>query len=511
MKKEYDEILKKFNLNSDESGKIDFLDVESDDGKIRVESPIDKTFLVNIKKTDFKEYSEKIEILKRSENDWKKVPAPQRGELIRLFGEELRKSKLDLGKLVTIESGKILQEGLGEVQEMIDICDFSVGLSRQLYGLTMPSERAGHRIQEIWHPLGTVGIVTSFNFPVAVLSWNFAIATICGNVSLWKPSPKTPITALAVYEIWKNAVQRYGNKELAKNIFTIVNGDKEQAEWIAKDRRINLVSLTGSTEMGKNLGRMVTERFGKLIMELGGNNAMIVTPSANMKLATRAIIFSAVGTSGQRCTTLRRVIAHNSIYDDLTEQLKIHYKNIRLGNPLKDDVLIGPIINEEIFQKMTDVLNECKLKGGRVFGGERITIEGKGVYVTPAIVELDKPEVITKTETFAPILYLVPYEKLDDAIKIQNDVPQGLASCIFSNDLLETEQFIGQNGSDCGIVNVNIGPSGAEIGGAFGGEKETGGGRESGSDAWKSYMRRATITTNFSSKLPLSQGIDFDI
>jgi aldehyde dehydrogenase (NAD+) len=343
------------------------------------------------------------------------------------------------------------------------------------------------------------------------LSWNFAIATICGNVSLWKPSPKTPITALAVYEIWKNAVQRYGNKELAKNIFTIVNGDKEQAEWIAKDRRINLVSLTGSTEMGKNLGRMVTERFGKLIMELGGNNAMIVTPSANMKLATRAIIFSAVGTSGQRCTTLRRVIAHNSIYDDLTEQLKIHYKNIRLGNPLKDDVLIGPIINEEIFQKMTDVLNECKLKGGRVFGGERITIEGKGVYVTPAIVELDKPEVITKTETFAPILYLVPYEKLDDAIKIQNDVPQGLASCIFSNDLLETEQFIGQNGSDCGIVNVNIGPSGAEIGGAFGGEKETGGGRESGSDAWKSYMRRATITTNFSSKLPLSQGIDFDI
>jgi len=511
MKIEYEEIFKKFNLNSNECQNIDFQDEESNNQKIRVVSPIDKTFLANIKKTNFNEYSKKIEILKQSENNWRKIPAPQRGELIRLFGEELRKSKQDLGKLVTIESGKILQEGLGEVQEMIDICDFSVGLSRQLYGLTMPSERPGHRIQEIWHPLGTVGIITSFNFPVAVWSWNFTIATICGNVSLWKPSPKTPITALAVYQIWKNAVKRYENKESAEDIFTIINGEKEQAEWIAKDHGINLVSLTGSTEMGKNLGRMVTERFGKLIMELGGNNAMIVTPSANMKLVTRAIIFSAVGTSGQRCTTLRRVIAHNSIYDNLTEQLKTYYKNIRIGNPLNDDILVGPIINEEIFQKMTDVLNECREKGGRVFGGDRVSIDGKGVYVTPAIVELDKPEEITKTETFAPILYLVPYEKFDDAIKIQNDVPQGLASCIFSNDLLETEQFIGQNGSDCGIVNVNIGPSGAEIGGAFGGEKETGGGRESGSDAWKSYMRRATITTNFSSKLPLSQGIDFEI
>jgi len=511
MKKEYDEIFKKFNLGIHESNGVNFQDEGTDNEKIRVVSPIDKTFLASIKKTNSNEYSEKIEILKQSENNWKKIPAPQRGELIRLFGEELRKSKQDLGKLVTIESGKILQEGMGEVQEMIDICDFSVGLSRQLYGLTMPSERPGHRIQEIWHPLGTVGIITSFNFPVAVWSWNFTIATICGNVSLWKPSPKTPITALAVYQIWKNAVEKYENKKAAENIFTIINGEKEQAEWIAKDHRINLVSLTGSTEMGRNLGRMVTERFGKLIMELGGNNAMIVTPSANMKLTTRAIIFSAVGTSGQRCTTLRRVIAHNSIYDKLSEQLKAYYKNIRIGNPLKDNILVGPIINEEIFQKMTDVLNECRKKGGKVFGGERVSIDGEGVYVTPAIVELDNPEEITKTETFAPILYLVPYEKFEDAIKIQNDVPQGLASCIFSNDLLETEQFIGQNGSDCGIVNVNIGPSGAEIGGAFGGEKETGGGRESGSDAWKSYMRRATITTNFSSKLPLSQGIDFDI
>ena len=511
MKKEYEEIFNKFNLNMYHSHEVNFQDEGVDEEKIRVVSPIDKTFLASIQKTNFEEYTKKVDFLKKSEDNWKKIPAPQRGELIRLFGEELRKSKQDLGKLVTIESGKILQEGMGEVQEMIDICDFSVGLSRQLYGLTMPSERPDHRIQEIWHPLGTAGIITSFNFPVAVWSWNFTIATICGNVSLWKPSPKTPITALAVYQIWKRAVEKYENKESAENIFTIINGEKEEAEWIAKDHRINLVSLTGSTEMGKNLGGMVTKRFGKLIMELGGNNAMVVTPSADMKLTTRAIIFSAVGTSGQRCTTLRRVIAHNSIYDNLSEQLKTYYKNIRIGNPLKEDILVGPIINEEIFQKMTEVLNECREKGGRVFGGERISMEGEGVYVTPAIVELDKPEEITKIETFAPILYLVPYDKFEDAIKIQNDVPQGLSSCIFSNDLRETEQFIGQNGSDCGIVNVNIGPSGAEIGGAFGGEKETGGGRESGSDSWKSYMRRPTITTNFSSEFPLSQGIDFDI
>ena len=511
MKDEYEKILKKFNFKELDIVTINFSENGSGNEYIQILTPIDKTFLANIKKTGFDEYQNIINNLKEAESKWKKIPAPQRGELIRLFGEELRKSKQDLGKLVTIESGKILQEGLGEVQEMIDICDFAVGLSRQLYGLTMPSERPGHRIQEIWHPLGTVGIITSFNFPAAVWSWNFAIATICGNVSVWKPSPKTPLTSLAVFRIWKNALERFEQKESANNIFKIINGDKEQAEWIAKDKKINLVSLTGSTEMGKSLGKIVTERFGKLIMELGGNNAMVVTPSADMELAIRAIIFSAVGTSGQRCTSLRRVIAHDSIYDELTKQLKTYYKNIKLGNPLHDDVLIGPIINEEIFVKMQNVLNECRKKGGKVFGGERIMVTDDGVYVTPAIVELDKPEEITKVETFAPILYLIPYDDFDNAIKIQNNVPQGLASCIFSNNLLETEQFIGQNGSDCGIVNVNIGPSGAEIGGAFGGEKETGGGRESGSDAWKSYMRRTTITTNSSSDLPLAQGIDFDI
>ena len=356
MKKEYEEIVQKFNLEELDGFSVNFTENETDDDDIKVVTPIDRTFLANIKKSDYNEYEKKISALKESEREWKKIPAPQRGELIRIFGEELRKSKQDLGKLVAIETGKIMQEGLGEVQEMIDICDFAVGLSRQLYGLTMPSERPGHRIQEIWHPLGTVGIITSFNFPVAVWSWNFTIATICGNVTLWKPSPKTPITSLSVYRIWKNAVNRYKKKDSARNIFSIINGDKEQAEWIAKDKKIDLVSLTGSTEMGKNLGKIVTERFGKLIMELGGNNAMIVAPSADMKLVIRAIIFSAVGTCGQRCTTLRRVIAHDSIYDELTKQLKTHYKKIIIGNPLKEDVLVGPIINEEIFLKMQRIV-----------------------------------------------------------------------------------------------------------------------------------------------------------
>lgn len=485
---------------------------EIDNQEINVVSPIDKTLLGKVKVANRAEYDQQIATLKKAQELWKIIPAPQRGELIRLFGDELRKSKQDLGKLVTIETGKILQEGLGEVQEMIDICDFAVGLSRQLYGLTMPSERPGHRMQEIWHPLGIVGIVTSFNFPIAVWSWNFTLSTICGNATLWKPSPKTPLTAIACYRIWQRAVKRSGFHSSTENILKIINGHKEQAEWISKDKNIDLVSLTGSTQMGKTLGKYVTERFGKLIMELGGNNAMIVTPSADMKLVLRAIIFSAVGTCGQRCTTLRRVIVHNSIYDELASKLKKYYKTIKIGNPLEDGILIGPIINEEALNQMQDVLQECKRRGGAVTGGDRVYLgEGIGHYVTPAIVEFNKVDEITKRETFAPILYFMPYDTIDEAIQIQNDVPQGLSSCIFSRDLLETEQFVGPNGSDCGLVNVNIGPSGAEIGGAFGGEKETGGGRESGSDAWKSYMRRITVTTNFSSELPLAQGIEFDI
>jgi aldehyde dehydrogenase (NAD+) len=329
------------------------------------------------------------------------------------------------------ESGKILQESLGEVQEMIDVCDFAVGLSRQLYGLTMPSERPGHRIQEIWHPLGILGVVTSFNFPVAVWSWNFALATICGNATLWKPSPRTPLTAIACYRIWQRAIKRLGHDNPAEDILRIIIGHKEQAEWIAKDKNVDLVSLTGSTQMGKTLGRYVTERFGKLIMELGGNNAMIVTPSADLKLAIRAIIFSAVGTCGQRCTTLRRVIAHNSIYNELASKLKKYYKTIKLGNPLEDDVLTGPMISEESFNQMQDVLQECKNGGAIVTGGKTVYINGgSGIYVEPAIVELEKVEEITKTETFAPILYLMSYSTIDEAIKIQDDKPCGTSFCI---------------------------------------------------------------------------------
>jgi len=514
---EFEKILEKFEMKNMKDFSVNYLETStfgetSSSNEIKVVTPIDQTLLAKIKVSDRLEYEEKVSILKKAQNGWKNIPAPQRGEFIRLFGDELRKSKQELAKLVTIESGKILQEGLGEVQEMIDVCDFAVGLSRQLYGLTMPSERLGHRIQEIWHPLGVLGIVTSFNFPVAVWSWNFTLATICGNATLWKPSPRTPLTAIACYRIWQQAIRRSEHDNSTEDLFKIIIGHKEQAEWIAKDKNIDLVSLTGSTQMGRTLGRYVTERFGKLIMELGGNNAMIVTPSADLKLVIRGIIFSAVGTCGQRCTTLRRVIVHNSIYDELASKLKKYYKTIKLGNPLDDDVLIGPMISEESFNQMQNALQECKNLGATITGGDKVNInENSGVYVTPAIVELEKVEEITKTETFAPILYLMPYNTIDEAIKIQNDVPQGLSSCIFSRDLLETEQFIGPNGSDCGIVNVNIGPSGAEIGGAFGGEKETGGGRESGSDAWKSYMRRSTVTTNFSSELPLSQGINFDI
>ena len=514
---ELEKILEKFEMKNMKDFSVNYLETStfgetSSSHEIKVVTPIDQTLLAKIKVSDRLEYEEKVSVLKKAQDLWKIIPAPKRGELIRLFGDELRKSKQELGKLVTIESGKILQEGLGEVQEMIDICDFAVGLSRQLYGLTMPSERPGHRIQEIWHPLGVLGVVTSFNFPVAVWSWNFALATICGNATLWKPSPRTPLTAIACYKIWQRAIKHSEHSDSTEDIFKIIIGHKEQAEWIAKDKNIDLVSLTGSTQMGRTLSKYVTERFGKLIMELGGNNAMIVTPSADLKLAIRAIIFSAVGTCGQRCTTLRRVIVHDSIYNELASKLKKYYKTIKLGNPLEDDVLTGPMISEESFNQMQDVLQECKNGGAIVTGGKRVNINGgSGIYVEPAIVELEKVEEITKTETFAPILYLMSYSTIDEAIKIQNDVPQGLSSCIFSRDLLETEQFVGPSGSDCGIVNVNIGPSGAEIGGAFGGEKETGGGRESGSDAWKSYMRRSTVTTNFSSKLPLAQGINFDI
>jgi len=508
----FQDISKTFDMESFSSFSTENLKSETNNDEIlSIKSPIDQSFLGSIKITTQNEYEKIVSKLKDEQKTWKNIPAPQRGEVIRLFGNELRKSKTELGTLVSIESGKILQEGLGEVQEMIDICDFAVGLSRQLYGLTMPSERPSHRIQEVWHPLGLVGIVSSFNFPVAVWSWNFALATVCGNATLWKPSPKTPLTSIACHKIWKDVIKLSNLEDSKIDIFDLIFGDKIQAEWISNDKNVDLVSLTGSTQMGKNLGPKVTKRFGKLIMELGGNNAMIVTPSADIELATRAIIFSSVGTCGQRCTTLRRVIVHNSIIKKLISNLKKYYTTIKIGNPLDEDVLIGPLINEDSFNKMQDVLETCKNDGAEIFGGDRLVLDNNGIYVNPAIVELDSVKDITKQETFAPILFIIPYENLNDAIHIQNDVPQGLSSSIFSRDLIESEKFIGPTGSDCGIVNVNIGPSGAEIGGAFGGEKETGGGRESGSDSWKSYMRRVTITTNYSNKLPLSQGIDFEI
>ena len=405
----FQNISKTFDMESFPSFSTESLKSETGNGEIlTVKSPIDQSFLATIKITTQNEYEKIVSKLKTEQKIWKNIPAPRRGEVIRLFGNELRKSKTELGTLVSIETGKILQEGIGEVQEMIDICDFAVGLSRQLYGLTMPSERPSHRIQEIWHPLGIVGIVSSFNFPVAVWSWNFALATVCGNATVWKPSPKTPLTSIACYNIWERAIESSQFYNSIRNIFKIIFGDKQQAEWIAKDKNVDLVSLTGSTQMGKTLGPQVTERFGKLIMELGGNNAMIVTPSADIELATRAIIFSAVGTCGQRCTTLRRVIVHDSIYNELASKLKKYYKTIKLGNPLEDDVLTGPMISEESFNQMQDVLQECKNGGAIVTGGKRVNINGgSGIYVEPAIVELEKVEEITKTETFAPVLYLV--------------------------------------------------------------------------------------------------------
>lgn len=474
-----------------------------------VTSPIDATEIASVKYSTRQEYEAKVLNLKQAQIEWRTVPAPQRGEVIRLFGEELRKYKNELGRLVTIENGKIFQEGLGEVQEMIDICDFAVGLSRQLYGLTMPSERPGHRMQEMWNPLGVVGVVSAFNFPVAVWSWNFAIATVCGNATLWKPSPKTPLVSYACEAIFKKAVERSGIPQ-AQHILELVIGANETAEWLADDKHINLVSLTGSTAMGQALGKRVTERFGRVLMELGGNNAMIVTPNADMKLAIRAILFSAVGTAGQRCTTLRRVIVHRSIHEQLVKMLKKYYAKITVGDPLDPNVLVGPLVSEQAYENMKDTIAQCEQQGiGTVTGGVRL--ERDGVYVTPAIVELTKAEEITKTETFAPLLYIIPYDELAEAIAINNNVPQGLSSCIFTKDLQEAELFIGANGSDCGIVNVNIGPSGAEIGGAFGGEKHTGGGRESGSDAWKQYMRRSTVTVNYSTDLPLAQGVEFNV
>ena len=441
---------------------------------------------------------------------WRRVPAPRRGELVRLLGEELRAAKDDLAMLVTLEAGKIVSEGAGEVQEMIDVCDFAVGLSRQLYGLTMPSERPGHHMRETWQPLGPVAVISAFNFPVAVWSWNAALALVCGDPVIWKPSEKTPLTALAVQAVFDRAATRFG-EDAPQGLSQVLIGGRGVGEALAADPRIPLVSATGSTRMGKAVATMVAGRLGRSLLELGGNNAMIVSDSADLDLAVRAIAFSAVGTAGQRCTSLRRLIVHEDIADQLLIRLIKAYGSLSIGDPRQHGTLVGPLIDGDAGRGFDAAVEQARTEGGEVLtGGTRADWAG-GVYVKPAIIRMPAQSEVVMRETFAPILYVMTYADFDDAVAMQNAAPQGLSSCVFTERMREAEGFLSAWGSDCGIANVNIGPSGAEIGGAFGGEKETGGGRESGSDSWKAYMRRQTQTLNFSGALPLAQGVRFEV
>ncbi|RYF23759.1 MAG: aldehyde dehydrogenase family protein [Comamonadaceae bacterium] len=446
---------------------------------------------------------------------WRNVPAPRRGELVRLLGEELRAAKADLGRLVTLEAGKIPSEGLGEVQEMIDICDFAVGLSRQLYGLTIATERPGHRMMETWHPLGVCGVISAFNFPVAVWSWNAALALVCGNPVVWKPSEKTPLTALATHAIAQRAIARFNESgnDAPAGLLQVLIGQRDLGEALVQDHRVPVLSATGSTAMGRAVAPQLAARFARAILELGGNNAAIVAPSADLDLALRGIAFAAMGTAGQRCTTLRRLFVQGGIYDALVPRLAKVYASVPVGDPREPGTLVGPLIDGAAFEGMQAALQEARALGATVHGGERVPgIGGDGAfYVRPALVELPAHAGPALRETFAPILYVVRYGALDEAIGWNNAVGAGLSSSIFTLDLREAERFLSASGSDCGIANVNIGPSGAEIGGAFGGEKETGGGREAGSDSWKAYMRRATNTINYSNALPLAQGVQFDV
>ena len=474
-------------------------------------TPIDGSVLATLRADDDASIATKVAAAHVAFLEWRTVPAPRRGELVRVFGEHLRRHKPLLGRLVTIESGKILQEGLGEVQEMIDICDFAVGLSRQLYGLTIASERPGHRMMETWHPAGVAAIISAFNFPVAVWSWNAALALVCGDALVWKPSEKTPLCALACQALLQRAAAEVGGVPAGLSQFVL--GQAAQGSALVADARIAVVSATGSTRMGRAVAHLAAARLTRTILELGGNNALIAAPSADLDLALRAIVFSAVGTAGQRCTSLRRLIVHEAIHDNLIAKLKAAYATLPVGNPLAAGTLVGPLIDASAAEAMQAALAAARDEGGRVFGGEHVAVDGAagGHYVRPALVEMPAQTALVERETFAPILYVLRYRTFDEAIALNNAVPQGLSSSLFSNDLREAETFLSAAGSDCGIANVNIGPSGAEIGGAFGGEKETGGGRESGSDAWKAYMRRATNTINYSRALPLAQGIRFDL
>jgi aldehyde dehydrogenase (NAD+) len=479
--------------------------------KRTIYSPVDGKRIADVVYATHTEYEHVIRMANNAFESWRKMPAPKRGDIVRRFGNKLRIRKKELGALVSYEMGKSLQEGQGEVQEMIDICDFAVGLSRQLYGLTIQSERTEHRMMEQWHPLGIVGVISAFNFPVAVWAWNAMIAAVCGDVIIWKPSEKTPLTAIACHEILKEILVDH---DLPEGIFNLIIGDYRIGESMAKDHRIPLISATGSTRMGKRVGQIVGNRLGRSLLELGGNNALIISEKANLENALRAVVFGAVGTAGQRCTSTRRVIIQDSIYDTFKNRLLKAYAQLQIGSPLDESKHVGPLIDKQAVDSFTKALQAAEDDGGQiVFGGEVLHGDGfeSGCYVVPAIVEARNHLRIVQEETFAPILYIMRYNKLEEAISMQNDVKQGLSSAIFTNDMMEAEYFISECGSDCGIANVNIGTSGAEIGGAFGGEKETGGGRESGSDAWKNYMRRQTNTINYGRDLPLAQGIKFEI
>ena len=475
-------------------------------------SPVSGEAIGQLKSVSAADTNAAIDAAHEAFQAWRLVPAPRRGELVRLLGEELRAAKADLGRLVSIEAGKITSEGLGEVQEMIDICDFAVGLSRQLYGLTIATERPGHRMMETWHPLGVVGIISAFNFPVAVWSWNAALALVAGDSIVWKPSEKTPLTALACQAILDKALARFGSDAPA-NLSTVLIGDRFIGEAMVDHPKVALVSATGSTRMGREVGPRLAKRFARAILELGGNNAGIVCPSADLDMALRAIAFGAMGTAGQRCTTLRRLFVHDSVYDQLVPRLKKAYESVSVGNPLETSALVGPLVDKAAFDGMQAALAAAKAEGGTVTGGARVVEAGKDTayYVKPALVEMPKQAGPVLEETFAPILYVMKYSDFDAVLEEHNAVAAGLSSSIFTLNVQEAERFLAADGSDCGIANVNIGTSGAEIGGAFGGEKETGGGRESGSDAWKAYMRRATNTVNYSKALPLAQGVSFDI
>lgn len=485
--------------------------IKSKGAKLDSYSPVDSKLIASVTGADKKAYEQTLAKAQSAFTTWKQWTAPKRGEIVRQVGEELRKNKQALGELVSYEMGKSLQEGLGEVQEMIDICDFAVGLSRQLHGLTMHSERPGHRMYEQYHPLGIVGIISAFNFPVAVWSWNASIAWVCGDVCVWKPSEKTPLCSIACQTIIQSVLKK---NSVPEGVSCLINGGREVGEWISADSRVALVSATGSTKMGKAVAKTVAERLGKSLLELGGNNAIIITKNADLDMALIGAAFGAVGTAGQRCTTTRRLIIHESVYNTFKEKLVNAYKQLKIGNPLNEKNHVGPLIDTDAVKMYLIAIEKCKAEGGKfiVEGG---VLKGKGYesgcYVKPCIAEAKNSFDMVQHETFAPILYIMKYKTLDEAIAMQNGVPQGLSSAIMTSNLREAEAFLSQNGSDCGIANVNIGTSGAEIGGAFGGEKETGGGRESGSDAWKVYMRRQTNTINYTNKLPLAQGIKFNL